>query len=80
MVDWYSNITDNTTKQICYITSNIPKVNMMHIHKKNLSKVSYITSYVVEKNYAILQPYITYVIQHVIYIYIHVYNERVIVM
>ena len=32
IVDWYSNVTKNTTKQICNITFNIPKVNIIHIH------------------------------------------------
>ena len=32
IVDWYSNITKNIRKQICYITTNIRKVNTIHQH------------------------------------------------
>ena len=32
IVDWYSNITKDITKQIGYITFNIPEVHIIHIH------------------------------------------------
>ena len=32
IVDWYCKITKDITKQIGYITWNIPKVNIIHIH------------------------------------------------
>ena len=32
IVAWYSHTIKNITKQICYITTNIPKVNIIHIH------------------------------------------------
>ena len=36
IVDRYSNITKDITKPMCYITLNIPKVNMIHIQKINI--------------------------------------------
>ena len=57
IVDWYSNITKNTTKQFFFVKSE----HNIYTFKKNIySKLH--NKFYSWKNYAVLQPSITYVI------------------